>query len=296
MNIPAHLIGHLPCLSAVARYQSFTRAAESLNISQAAVSYQIRQLEDKLNLTLVVRQSGSKITLTNAGQLLADEYRACDKRLRMVLDTLNPEKLQGVLRLTAPVDFGSLILPHFLAEIKQEAPKLKVELSVTDSVVDLPGSDYDFAIRSLKVGDGLHHEPLVRSQKSLVASPHYIQQRGLPKTLADLHQHTLLIREGQNTSWQQLLSSHKLKLADYEDTMVLGNTFALAEGAMAGLGIAILPDFAIKEALEDNKLLPLLQDHRDRLFTDFCLSYVPTTQAEIIKTFLVRIMGSKPFL
>ena len=283
MPLPAHLVSHFPSLLAVAQYKSFTKAADSLHISQAAVSYQIRQLEEKLGLTLVVRQSGSKITLSNAGNFLAEEYRACDKRLRMVLDTLDPTKLQGVLRLTAPVDLGSKVIPHCLANLKHKAPKLKVELSVTDSVIDLLASSHDFAIRSHPTGDTLHHELLAGCKKSLVASPAYLNKNTSLENLQDIQQHTLLVREGVNRSWQKLFETQKISLQDCKNVMVLNNTFALSEAALAGLGLALLPNFAIADALKNEQLVPIFPELIGNIQTDFYVSYVPTKQADIIK-------------
>ena len=293
MNIASHLISHLPFLAAVAQCGSFTRAAEQSNISQAAMSYQIRQLEQKLGVTLVIRQSGSRIQLTNAGKLLAEEYRACEKRLRMVLETIDPKKLKGVLRLTTPVDFGSLVMPQVLAVLQELAPLLKIELSATDELVDLANSHFDFSIRTQEIGAGLEHECLTVSQKSVVASAAYLAKHGTPTAISDLIKHTLLTRSLiPNQSWQQLLSQHKqtIKFSDAEHTMVLGNIFALAEGAKASLGIAVLPNFVIADAIVKKEVQPILQQHYSPLETRFYLSSVKTQQSEPLKKLLLQAL------
>ena len=293
MAIPAHLIAHLPYFAAVAKHQSFTLAAESLFVSQAAVSYQIRQLEMKLDVLLVVRQSGSRVYLTNAGLQLAAEYQACEQRLEYILQTLQPQKLAGTLRLTAPVDFASKVLPYVLMELQTRAPALKIDLEVSDAVVDLIADGFDFAIRTVTHAERLQHELLAQAHKSVVASPVYLDQHPAPQSLHDLKAHQLLVRGlGQYFSWNQLLSSEGLSLTTDYRTLVLGNTFALEEGAKAGLGLAFLVDFAIQEALQTGQLVRVLPEFTEVLTTSLYLSYLPSPQAEVFKQALQQAITS----
>jgi DNA-binding transcriptional LysR family regulator len=291
MNIKASLFPHLPYLAAVVRTGSFTRAAEELYVSQAAVSYQIRQLEQKLAVTLIIRQSGSQLKLTNAAKHLAEEYRICEKRLSLVLGNLDPNVLKGTLRINAPVDFASIVMPSVLAELQKIAPDLNIELAVTDTMIDLHNSDYDFAIRVDNMEEGLEHDLIAVSKKSVVASPEYLRQHGQPETLADLLDHTLLTRSSnKNTSWQQLFSQSDIAFTDVKKTIVLANTFALAEGAKASLGLAIIPDFAMSDAIQQKTLIPVLTDYFEPLTNQFHLSYLHTIQAEPIKNLLVQAL------
>lgn len=293
MAIPAHLITHLPYFAAVAKHQSFTLAAESLFVSQAAVSYQIRQLEMKLKLLLVVRQSGSRVYLSNAGQQLAAEYQACEQRLEQALQNLQPTQLAGRLRLTAPVDFASKVLPYVLMELQTQAPDLKIELQVTDDLVDILADGFDFAIRTVASTERLQHEVVALAYKSLVASPSYLAQHPLPQDLGDLSTHTLLVRGfGQYFSWNQLLATSGLSLTHDYSTLALGNTFALEEGAKAGLGLALLADFAIQEALQNGQLLRVLPELTQTLSTAFYLSYLASPQAEVFKQAVQQALSS----
>jgi len=290
-GLPAHLIVHLPYFAAVARTQSFTLAAQQLHVSQSAVSYHLKQLEEKLALTLLLRRSGSRLHLTTAGKLLAQEYQACDQRLRTVLAQLQPTHLTGDIQLTAPVDFASCIMPSVLAKLCQQAPDLNIRLHVSDELVDLAASDFDFAIRSLPAGQHLQHTALPAVAKSLVASPAYLQQRGTPSTIAELAQHSLLVR-GVNAyvSWNQLLGLANLAVqADWE-TVVLGNSFALAEGAKAGLGIAFLADFVITAAVQRGELQRVLPQHTAPLSTTFYLSHAATPQTQAVHTMLHKLL------
>jgi DNA-binding transcriptional LysR family regulator len=293
MAIPAHLIAHLPYFAAVAKYQSFTLAAESLFVSQAAVSYQIRQLEMKLNVLLVVRQSGSRVYLSNAGLRLAAEYQVCEQRLELVLQTLQLQKLAGTLRLTAPVDFASKVLPYVLMELQIRAPDLKIDLEVSDAVADLVADGFDFAIRTVTHAERLQHELLAQAYKSVVASPVYLAQYPAPQSLYDLKAHPLLVRGlGHYFSWNQLLSTAGLTLTPDYRTLVLGNTFALEEGAKAGLGLALLVDFAIQDALQTGQLVRVLPEFTATLTTSLYLTYFPSPQAELFKLALQQAISS----
>lgn len=293
MAIPAHLIAHLPYFAAVAKYQSFTLAAESLFVSQAAVSYQIRQLEMKLDVLLVVRQSGSRVYLTNAGTQLAAEYQACEQRLEQALQSLQPQKLAGTLRLTAPVDFASKVLPYVLMELKTQAPNLIIDLDVSDALVDVVADGFDFAIRTVMDGERLQHDLFASAHKSIVASPLYLAKHSVPQHLTDLQTHTLLVRGvGQYFSWNQLLGSEGLSLTPEYRTLVLGNTFALEEGAKAGLGLALLVDFATQEAVRSGQLVRVLPELTASLSTPLYLGYAPSPQAEVFKVALQQALSS----
>ena len=300
MYLTHHLIGHLPFLAAVARFQSFTQAGESLHLSQAAVSYQIRQLEQKLGLLLVVRHSGSKVHLTAAGQILVDEYRECEKRLQLTLENLGSAQPKGTLKMAVPVDFGSIIVPAMLAEMAQVAPQLTIELHVSDEVTDLVSQQYDLAIRSLPRNPGLRQRLLAVSLKQLVASREYVERFGRPASIAALAQHRLLMRSSQVTpSWEQLLGQEEVELASLPQRMSLGNTFAMAEGVRQGLGIAILPKFTLIQELETGSVVPLLEQYSQALVTRFYLVHLPAPQmerfAELVNGVLQKIIRRPPF-
>lgn len=279
MHLSHHVIAHLPFLAAVARCRSFTRAAESLHVSQAAVSYQIRQLEQKLGVLLVVRQSGSRIHLTSAGQSLVEEYLECEKRLQLTLDNLGSAEPRGTLRMTVPVDFGSLVLPAALARLGEVAPGLKLDLNVSDEVLDLVANQFDIAIRTQTDSPGLGQRRLTGARKQVVASRDYLAKHGTPACIAELARHRLLIRGGKiNLSWTQLLEQEGKTMDDMPDTLSLGNTFALAEGVRNGLGIAILPQFILIDDIDQGRVVPLLLQYSAALVTEFYLAHPPAPQ------------------
>ena len=276
MKPSPHVIAHLPYFAALAETQSFTGAAAQMNITQAAMSYQIKSLEEKLNCTLVIRQSGSQLKLTNAGEVLINEFMYCAKRLGLVFDQLNHEAGGGILRISTPVDFGSLLMPKILSRLKDLAPKLIVELHTSDEVVDLSSSHWDMAIRSTKNSDAV---PLYTSKVVLVASKKYKKQHGLPKDLTDIPNHTVLLRENsKHRTWASLLTPHDLPISCIQQKIILGNTIALKEAAKEGLGIALLPEFVVAEDIAERKLEILLKKETSALGSSFYLSKIDAVQ------------------
>jgi molybdate transport repressor ModE-like protein len=301
MYLSHHVVSHLPFLAAVARRGSFTLAAESLSVSQAAVSYQIRQLEQKLGLLLVVRQSGSRIYLTRTGQTLVDEYLHCERRLQLTLENLGSDEPQGSLTMTVPVDFGSVVMPVVMARLREVAPGLKLNLHVSDEVVDLVANQFDLALRGRSEAAGLKVRAVARSRKQLVASRSYLELHCRPQCIEDLVEHHLLVRDATSTlSWQQLLGQEgELSLNALPHKTVLGNTFALAESVRQGLGIAILPRFVLISELQQGLVVPLLTQFNEPLITDFFLAYLPAPQINrfvgLIENTLLSVIDNKPF-
>lgn len=249
MFVPPHLLIHLPYLAQVARFNSFTKAAEALHVTQAAVSYQVKQLETKTGNRLVTRQSGGKTQLTEAGRLLVAEFNHCDKRLRLALEHLDFESNAGVLRITTPVDFGSVVMPKVLLHLQGSAPHLKVHCHTSDVSIDLEQSDWDMAISFLPHDSREESSVVYRSALVIVASNAYLEQHGAATTAGELLNHQLLTRYGSShRNWQAVFAGTS-DIGNARHLVSVGNTFALLEGAKQGLGIAVLPKFCVAEAL-----------------------------------------------
>ena len=268
------ILPHLPCFAAVAQQGSFSRAAVGLALTQAAVSYQIRQLEDKLGFALFIRSQGSRIVLTERGQLLLDEYRLLEKNLSQLLDHLQPRGSRQLVRITAPVDVGSLLLTPAIPPL--QAQGLHIELHLADETIALAESLFDLAIRSDQRERGLAHEPLFESANVLVAGNAYLSHQGQPRRVADLASHHLLVRSRDDSrSWTELLAGAGLSMGDCAQ-QVLGNSFALLEGARCGLGIALLPEYLVTTALARGELAEVRLGDARVPATPFFLAYYPS--------------------
>lgn len=279
MSISAHLLVHLPYLSALKRQGSFTAAADELHITQAAMSYQIKQLENKLGCTLVVRRSGGPLIFSAEGDALVKEFQYCANRLDRTIELLTTREGAGPLRISAPVDLGSLLMPKVIAAMRKARSNLDVTLHISDSLVDLQASKHDFAIRAFSDEHTDKTEVLYRSALTLVASPVYLQSKPKPRDLNDLKQHTLLLRDAkQSNSWSSLLSEKELLVRG--PVLSLGTTVALREAAVEGLGIALLPRFVVDRELQGGCLIELLASKTKGSEVCYRLARLPLQQLD----------------
>lgn len=286
MYLSAHLVAHLPYFAALYAQSSFTKAAEQLHVTQTAMSYQIKQLESKLGQSLVIRQPGSRLKFTAAGERLAAAYADASNLLEAALNDLQFVEGRGCLRLSTAVDFGSVVAPGMLAQLKKIAPELRVEIHSSDQDVDLQRQRWELAIHaSLSEQEGCVFE----SPLFLLASLDYIKQHGAPSQLNELSRHTILLREGSaHRSWQTLLGHPP----QFEHTLTLGNTLGMREAAKAGLGIALLPKFVVETEIKRAELIKLLPRQTQMHKVYFNLRHLPGAQFEHYATLIRSAINS----
>jgi LysR family transcriptional regulator, glycine cleavage system transcriptional activator len=241
---------------AAARHLSFTRAASELSLSQSAVSRQVILLEQWLGVELFARVR-KRLVLTTAGS----EYL---RRIRGHLEALESATLElmthggegGHLRLSVPSTFGAKWLTPRLASFVHENPHVALNLTTRPGQYDLAGDDIDAAIMwGNGIVPGCNSESVLRSQFVPVAAPRIasrLRPRGGPGAFvgAPLLHHTFFPE-----AWELYYSALGLK-----DSEPLGGPrFALmsmgAQAAIAGLGIALLPDYVVHEDLVARRLV-----------------------------------------
>jgi DNA-binding transcriptional LysR family regulator len=166
----------------VADAGSLTHAGDRLNLSQSAVSRQIRALEEALNTTLFHRHARGLI-LTEQGELLHDATRAMAKRLDAAAARIrdSEEEVFGELRVTTTFAFGSLWLAPRLVKLYEKYPDLKIDLMLEERVLDLPMREADVAIRMKEPSQAdLIRKKLMSVQMRLFASRSYLERHGTP--------------------------------------------------------------------------------------------------------------------
>jgi LysR family glycine cleavage system transcriptional activator len=159
MDKRLRLLNNLHCFEAAARHQSYSRAADELYISQAAVSQQMRNLEESLSVQLFVR-SGRSMLLTDAGELL---FQACQKGFNNIvqgLDQVQNEELSGELTITSTQAFCALWLMPKLYDFAQQQPDISVRVLGSNQVEDLQKRRIDVAIRFSASADKHYDESL----------------------------------------------------------------------------------------------------------------------------------------
>ncbi|AKC78393.1 LysR family transcriptional regulator [Xanthomonas arboricola] len=251
----------------VAETRSFVAAGRLLGVSASAVGKSVARLEEKLGVRLFHRSTRS-VTLTAEGTLFLERSR----RILAEIEAAELELSQataaprGRLRVSLPL-VSSLVLP-VLGEFMREYPEIELDLDFTDRMVDVIEEGFDAVVRTGEPTDSrLTARRLGSFRSVLVASPGYLELRGTPQVPADLLLHTCLHyrfpNSGKLETWalRQEPGAPELQLPT---SMICNNIETRVCFALQGLGIAYLPDFAIREPLADGRLTPILADHVQR--------------------------------
>ena len=240
---------------------SVSRAALELGVGKSVVSKRVAQLEQLVGATLFAR-STRRIALTPAGEAYADfarralaEMSAGEERLRALRS-----ELTGRIRLSATVSWGQRVLAVKLPEFLRLHPAIEVELQLTDRMVDVAYERIDIALRwSSTPPRGLMSEPVAVVGWALVAASAYLANAGTPLSPADLTEHNCLCywREASDDLWV-LACVGEIARVRVHSRYHVDNPEAVTEAAIAGLGIAMLPDYLCQDGLTDGRLVRVL--------------------------------------
>lgn len=250
----------LRAFEASARHLSFSLAAEELNLTQSAVSRQIRTLETLLRTKLFhrVRQ---RISLTDAGHSYFPQVQECLSRLEEVtLELMSHQGTGGVLNLAILPTFGTRWLIPRMSSFARLHPHVTVNFSTRAVKFDFATERLDAAIHFGALSwPGVASDRLMGENVVLVCAPSLAHKK--LKSLKDLSHHTLLQHTTRPQAWQEWLGAvgaqhvNALKGPRFEHfSMVI-------QAAVAGLGVAVIPEFLVQQELESGELvIPL--DHR----------------------------------
>lgn len=248
----------------VAETRSFVAAGRLLGVSASAIGKSVARLEEKLGVRLFHRSTRS-ITLTAEGTLFLERSRRILAEIEAAELELSQSQAapRGRLRVSLPL-VSSLVLP-VLGEFMRAYPAIELDLDFTDRMVDVIEEGFDAVVRTGDPADSrLSARRLGAFQIRLVASPDYLAKRGRPQTPADLRQHTCLHyrfpSSGKLEAWVPGPPSPGEPELQLPQSMVCNNIETRVCFALQGLGIACLPDFAIREPLADGRLVPLLPE------------------------------------
>ncbi|MDK3018494.1 LysR family transcriptional regulator [Pseudodonghicola flavimaris] len=247
---------------AVADAGSLTHAGDRLNLSQSAVSRQIRALEESLNTTLFHRHARGLI-LTEQGELLFDATSSMSKRLEAASARIrdSEEEVFGELKVTTTTGFGTLWLAPRLPKLFEKFPDLKIDLMLEERVLDLPMREADVAIRMKEPSQAdLIRKRLMTVQMQLYASRDYLDRSGEPKSLDDMSDHRLVCQNANAPQVgagallvQQLISNNPHSL------LTVNNYFGVLQGVLHDLGIGVLPDYLTEDFPHLVRVLPEIE-------------------------------------
>ena len=249
---------------AAAEAGSFTHAGERLNLSQSAVSRQISTLEQSLNVALFHRHARGLI-LTEQGEVLFSTAREMFSKLATTeaLISEGRERPKGNLRITSTVAFGSTWLASRIGRFIELYPEVNVTLFINDFELDLSMRQADVAVRLMPPKQ---HDLIQRHLKTirfhLYASPRYVENNGIPKSIDDLTKHRIVIY-GESVSLPYTEANWLLSVlpdsgrSSQQKIVRVNNVYGIFRAVQGGVGIAALPDYL---ASEDPNLLRILPD------------------------------------
>ncbi len=243
---------------------SFTLAAKFLKQPKSRVSRYIAALEEELGTALLYR-STRQLSLTEAGAHLYENVKSHIYGLEGVGLNTNPvsNEVNGVLKLTAAEDLGSMLLGPFVAELTKLHPKLKVNLHLTNQLVDLVKEGMDVAIRIGEMDDTSLKAKLIGwISFVLVATPQYLKKAPEIKTVSDLSQHPALVfsSEDEMNQWH-LFNDRKQFKVKVNPLCSSNNPKTLLDIALAHRGVALIPEFLCVDALAHKKLVRVMPDY-----------------------------------
>jgi DNA-binding transcriptional LysR family regulator len=248
---------------AVVEAGSFVAGGETMGLSRSAAGKAIMRLEDRLGTRLMNRTT-RKLSLTSEGRVFYERgievVASIDQAEASVARKGGMPR--GVLRLTAPDAFGRLVVLPLIQKYLLQWPGIEVEASFSDRVADLVEEGFDLAIRiGLTTADTRLVSRVVASYEAILcAAPAYLAGHGEPSDIGDLAAHDGLIFSSRNQrqGWRFRAPDGTWTKAQVRSRLRLDTGEALRDCALAGLGIALLPDFLIKDDLRGGRLRRIL--------------------------------------
>jgi DNA-binding transcriptional LysR family regulator len=250
---------------AVGQERSFTRAAAKLGVSQSALSHTIRALEQRLGVRLLTRTTRS-VSPTEAGERLLQTIEPRLEEIKAGLEALSElrEKPAGTIRITATDYAADTILWPKLAQFLRQYPDIKVEIIIDYGLTDIVAQRFDAGVRggeqvaknmiAVRIGPDL--------RTAIVGSPSYFETRSEPKRPQDLIGHNCinlrLPTYGGLYAWEFEKEGRALKV-HVEGQLVFNGTFQMLHAALAGFGLAYVPEDVAYPHLAKGRLRRVLQ-------------------------------------
>ncbi|MCD9005076.1 LysR family transcriptional regulator [Luteimonas sp. XNQY3] len=257
-------LGSLNVFVHAAEQRSFVEAGRVLGVSAAAVGKSIVRLERGLGVRLFHRSTRS-VTLTDAGRMFLLRCRRILAEADAAQAELSAQRasVQGRLRISLPL-VSEPLLP-MLADFMAAYPDVVLDLDFTDRVVDVIEEGFDAVLRVGEPSDSrLAARYIGRFQRRLVASPDYLRARGTPQTPADIAGHVCLQYRypstGRLETWPLRDAPEQFRIPE---SMVCNNVETRVCFAIRGRGIAYVPDYSARAALQDGRLVTVLDAHLD---------------------------------
>ncbi|MBX5039690.1 LysR family transcriptional regulator [Rhizobium lentis] len=245
---------------------SFVAGGQAVGLSRSAAGKAVIRLEDRLGARLLNRTTRT-LSLTDEGRLFYERglqiLASVDEAEASVAGRSGTPR--GILRLTVPRAFGRLVVLPLLEKYLRDWPDLQAEVSFTDRLADIVEEGFDLKIRvgaGASSDEGLASRVIGADKARLCASPSYLAERGEPRDIEDLADHDCLYftSRNQRQRWRFRGKGGTWIKAPGVSRLRLDSGEAIRDAALAGLGIALLPDFLIAADLAAGRLRQVLPD------------------------------------
>ncbi|KHO15628.1 LysR family transcriptional regulator [Acinetobacter baumannii] len=261
-----HELSAISIFVTVVEAGSFVKAAEQLHLTRSAISKNIARLEEQLGVVLFKRTTRS-LSMTDEGALFYEHSRRALSEIQNAAALLDQGKINatGRLRMSVPVLFGQVFAAPLMVKFAQQHADLQLEISFNDRSVDLVEEGFDLCIRIGTLPDTtqLVAKPIGEHRMLLCASPNYLNENeAVPlEHIEDLDNHTTIADPhfGQIKKWQLQKENSEPLFIKPKAKLLLNDLQAIKNAALAGAGIACLPDWLIQNELQDGKLVQVLE-------------------------------------
>lgn len=245
---------------------SFTRAADELELSRAVVSKYVARLEERLGVRLLNRTT-RRLALTEAGAELFEASRNALERIDEAEESIArlQREPQGRLKVNAPMSFGILHLARVLPDFLAQHPKIHVDLVMDDRVVDFLGEGFDVGVRIADMADStLVAKKIANCAVIACAAPSFLAQQGEPETPEDLaSQECILYRYSAGANvWRFTAAGGREIAVAVSGRLRMNNGIAVKEAAVRGLGVILTPTFYVERELQEGSLQRVLEGYR----------------------------------
>ena len=256
-----HLLASMQAFINVVESGSFSESARRLGLSQPSVSRQVNALESQLGVRLLQRTTRS-LSLTEAGQVYYEKAKHIQRAVTEASQAISgfKDSPSGLLRISVPHTWAEAkIVPH-LGEFLSLYPEIKLDIQCNDHIQDMVEDRLDLVIRVGRANDSSYIAiPFSKVKIILCASPEYFEQKGLPKTIADLNNHNFITYDKFN----KLVLS---KEGDQQEIPMRGplsmNTVAgIISAAKQGIGLIAVPDLLLNKDLKKHLLIQIMPDY-----------------------------------
>lgn len=291
-------LGDVEAFITVAEKGSMTEGAVTLSTTPSVLSRAITRLEARLGAQLM-RRTTRRLKLTDEGRAYLEQARAAFSMIddaERAIQGPTGASLTGHVRISVPTTYGHYRLPAMLDRFTQIHPEVQVELSITNRNVDLVAEGYDLAIRLGPFPDsGLVARKLEDAPLRLVASPHYLERAGVPRSVEDLATHQCLPfvmpSTGRCAPWLFRVEGRDVDWTPPGRIRVFDDVLGVVSLAENGLGICQTYDFIVRGRIEQGRLVDVLEHARGRS-RPFSLIFAPHRRLSAATRTLIDFLAS----